>query len=564
MNKSTKNIVFALASIGIVVLLNVLFSKVFMRADLTSDKRYTLAESTYEYLDELEDSVHFNVMMGGELPLEYGRVKKDVYDILLEFETYSNGHITFSFINPVEGVSEQELETRLGEIANSGVRPIPVQVATEGGKVEKYIFPAALVSSKQRRTVVNFISNTMVQRRELEVHLALQGIEYELMNAIRKLTKKHADLIGFWKSNATLEEVRMAELKKALSEYYSYDNVEVTDSFTDLSRFKALVIARPLEKFTEAQKFVVDQYVMNGGRVLWAIDLMTVAKDTLMQTSSTMAFAQDLNLNDMLFKYGIRINYNLVLDYKCSKIPLNVAPAGFKSDFKLMNWYYAPTPIPANAHPISKNLSLIKTEYVSSLDTVGKNAQIRKTLLLHSSPYSRLVSSPVMVDLRLVEQPFDERFFNARFVPLAYLLEGEFESIFANRMVPTMKNAPKEIKKSASDGKMIIIGDADLIANDVERQGMKYFTYELGYDSKTGQTFGNKDFLLNAINYLCDEDELIELRAREFKPRFLDKTKLKKYKSTIIFNNVILPNILILLLGIAVHFIRKRRNRVGK
>lgn len=564
-NKKMKNskiryLFFGITATATVVALNILFSNVFFRADLTSDKRYTLAKSTYKFLQNMDDSAHFEVLMDGDMPMEYGKIKRDVEDMLREFEAYSNGRITFSQINPIKDIPKKDIAEKINDLAQNGVRPLPISTETETGKTEQYIFTAAFAYSGKRKTVVNFIKNSIASNRMLSVHIASQEIEYELTNALRKLTKKNAEHIGFWQTNKTLEEYYLAEFKKSLTEYYSFDNIYVTDSFQDLSKYKAIVIAKPEEKFTEAQKFIIDQYIMNGGRVLWAIDLMTVATDTLMKQSSTMAFAQDLNINDILFKYGVRINYNLVLDYKCGKIPINIAPAAFKADFKLMDWYFCPTPIPAYSHPISKNLNFIKSEYISALDTVGGRGEIKKTILLHSSPYSRIAVSPVIIDLRMVEQPFDERFFNKKFIPLGLLLEGTFTSVFQHRIMPPVKNRPDLIKTKTSKGKMIVLGDGDILKNDIQQKGSKIFTFELGYDSKTGQTFSNKDFLLNAINYLCDENELIELRAREFKPRFLNKERVKKYKQSIIFNNVIFPIILLIIIGVLLQFVRRYLN----
>jgi ABC-2 type transport system permease protein len=328
---------------------------------------------------------------------------------------------------------------------------------------------------------------------------------------------------------------------------------------TGQSGIDILIVAGPTEPFTEQDKFIIDQFIMSGGKVVWLIDPVQVSLDSLSSGYQTFSFPLELNLDDILFKYGVRLNYELLQDVDCAQILVNTAPSGSQAQWTLHPWYYSPLLTPADNHPLSRNLNRVYTEFVSSVDTVSGNRNLRKSVILSTSPYARKVKSPSSVSLENIKNPPARELFTQSFIPVGVVVEGEFSSVFENRMIENYGIVAHDFRNKSKPTKMVVIADAGLIANKVNYAYQPPRIQELGYDRVSKQTFGNKEFLLNAIYYLNDETGIMQLRSRTVQLRLLDKVKLREEKSLWQWLNLVVPLVTVLLFGTGYNIIRRYR-----
>ena len=401
----------------------------------------------------------------------------------------------------------------------------------------------------------------MAMHPEQVLNNSIRDLEYELSNSIRKLQGNEDNKIAFIVGHQELEDPYVADVTRALQEYYKVERTLINGQLNKLREYKAIIIAKPDSLFSEKDKFVIDQYVMNGGKVLWLVENTFASMDSLGTDGETIGISRSNNLEDMLFKYGVRVNTQFVQDIQGSPIPIVTGYMGNQPQTQLFPWYYFPLVFPVDKHPIVLNLNAIKFQFANVIDTVGPPS-IKKTILLRTSKYARVMNTPARISLASVKQEPEEKDFNKGFLPLAVLLEGNFQSVFTNR-IPSAISDSKEIKFKAScdkPGKMIVIADGDVIKNDFNES--KQTLFPLGFDKYTKETYGNKNFILNAVNYLCDDDDLISVRARELKLRLLDKTKIQKEATKWKTLNVILPIALIVSLGFWLN--KRRKNKYSK
>ena len=571
-HKSFRQLVIALAIITIV---NILGSFAFYRIDLTSEKRYTLAPSTRKMLKELKGVVHFKVYLEGEFPAGFKRLRNETREMLNQFRAYSN-NIQFEFIDPTAGKDKNEIEAMYLQLAKSGLNGTDLQVREETGTTRKIIFPGAVVSYQGKEMPLELLLTQVGKPPDEVLNNSVQALEFGLTNVIRKLIVSQKPRIAFIEGHGELAPVYTASAEAALSEYYDIDHVRLggPDLESDLhaltekdstgtgikNKYKAIIIAKPDSAFAknEHDKFIIDQFVMRGGKVLWLIDPVYAEMDslTVKDKENTVALPIELNLDDMLFNYGVRLNGNLIVDINSMPIPVIVDQKGNQ---KLLPWIFFPVLTPTSNHPIVLNLNAIKTEFVSSIDTL-ETAGITKTILLATSRYSRVLNAPVIVSLRFLYQQPDATQFNQPYQKVAVLLEGEFTSLFQNRV-------PQEIAKVTGTGfvarspktAMIVVSDGDIIKNQLEPGSRGSAPLPLGYDRYTGQQFGNKDFILNAMNYLCDDSGLLSVRSREVKLRKLDMERVKSDRLEWQILNTLLPVLLVLGFAVVQGYLRRKR-----
>lgn len=572
-NKIKKsNLLQLLLSLLILVFINIISYFIFTRIDLTSEKRYTLSESTKKYLKQIDDVMYFQVYLDGEFPAGFKRLRSETKEMLDEFRAY-NDNIQYSFINPSEGDDKKKIQNTYQQLVNKGIQPTNIKTKTTEGSSQQWIFPGALVSYRQKEVPVQLFTNQLGTPSDQVLNNSVQNLEYNLINAIRKLLVKNKPRIAFTRGHGELGIDRLADIIYSLSDYYAVDTVNIDGKINSLmvrgtkdkpllNKYSALIIAKPDSAFNEKDKYFIDQFVMHGGKILWLLDPVIVSMDSLQRSSETLAIAIDRNLDDMLFKYGVRINTNLILDMNALPIPAVTGQYGGQPKVELMPWYYFPVLMPTAKHPIVTNLNAIKTEFVSSIDTVGGKG-IKKTVLLASSKYSRTVNTPARISLDLLQSVPDEREYNQSYLPVAVLLEGSFQSLYLNRLPPEMvtDNKSFDFKEKSPETKMIVVSDGDIIKNQLDKKTGN--PYPLGFDQYTGETFGNKDFILNCIDYLCDDSGIISVRSREVKMRLLDPNKLKNAntKLTIQLVNTIGPVLLIMIFGIIQLIIRRYKFR---
>lgn len=545
-------------SVIIIILLNYICSFVFFRIDLTSEKRFTLTSGSVQLAKELDDVVFVKIYLDGDFPGAPGfkRLRDATKEMLDEFRAYSGDNIEYEFVDPNAITDKKQRGELYEQLDKKGLQATNLEVKGEKGVSQQIIFPGAIVTFKGRELPWQLLNTQTGVDPNEQLNNSVQALEYEFSNTIRRLNKGINPRIAFIEGQHEVDSLQVADVAMSLSEYYDIERVAINNQLKRLDGIKAIIIARPDSAFDEKDKFIIDQYIMNGGNVLWLVDPVYVSYDSLRKSAATLGLENELNLKDQLFKYGVRINANLIQDLQCSAIPVNKALVGQQPRFELMPWFFSPLIIPTEQHPIVKNLDLIKFDFVSSIDTI-KTENVRKTILLKSSRYTKLVNSPVRINLAMVNIRPDENQFRKSFQPVAVLLEGKFESLYKNRIPPSIaKDSAIGFKEAGKPAKMIVVSDGDVIRNNVDRNGQ---AMPLGYDVYTRKMYGNKNFILNCMNWLCDDSGLMSARARDIKLRMLNKKKIavERLKWQVI--NTSLPVIFIVTLGVVLYFVRKRK-----
>ncbi len=568
-NLKRLNISHLILSLLLIFSLNIIVSFWFFRIDLTSEKRYSLSKSTKNILKQLDDIVYFKVYLKGDFPAGFKRLSKETRELLDEYRAYSD-NIQYEFIDPSEGRDEKELRAFYNELARKGLQPTQLQDRKVDGVKTQVIFPGALVTYKQRELPLQLLSSNINIPPDEIMNISIQNLEYNITSVINKLSRKNKPSIAFIQGQGELELMEVADITRELQEFYLVDRVtldekvnvlrnfeydSITGNVVTWNKFDLLIIAKPQKPFSEKNKFIIDQHVMRGGNILWLIDPVFASMDSLQGAPETIGIINELNLDDMFFRYGVRMNTNLLQDMNALPIPIITGKMGNMPSQQFIPWFYFPIITPILEHPIIKNINAIKTEFISSIDTVG-SLPLKKEILLTSSKYTKIVQAPIIINLNVLKLKPDEREFNFRYLPVSVLVEGEFRSLFEGRV-------PAELDTSAiiqyisqgKSAKMIFVADGDVIKNQVDKQG----PLPLGYDRHSKLTFGNKEFLLNAINYLLGDEDLMQVRAREIKLRLLDKNKLSKNKFYWQVFNIVVPIMVVFILGLAMLYYRKQK-----
>jgi len=550
----------ALVLVGF-VLIAVISGQFFFRLDLTAEKRYSITTVSKKLVKNLEKPINISLFLDGELPPGFRKLQQSIVEKIADFNAYSSQRINLYIIDPYEISDNKRRDQLFGELVAKGLQPTDIRQNTKQGTVTLRIFPGAVIEYGEKQIGVNLLKNNQNTHAEVNLNNSIESLEYEFAAAFSDLMNSEKQTVAFLEGQGELNPYETHDFTEALSEKYAVKKVSARQLFDEGKSIKALIVANPTQAFAENDKFYLDQYVMNGGRIMWLIDPVSVSLDSLSTGFATLAFPQNLNLDDQLFRYGVRLNANLVQDAECLFIPVNTAPEGAPAKFTPAPWYFSPLLAPSENHVVSRNLNRVKAEFVSSVDTVGESSQIRKTVILSTSPYSLVSQTPMEVSLASINNPPDRRLFKQPSQPVGVLLEGTFTSVFKNRMVDSFGVKASEVKTESLPTKMLVFSDGNLIANQYRIVDGAPDFMPLGYDRYSQQTFGNKALLMNAVNYLCDDEGLMELRSRDFKIRLLDKVRIQEEKTFWQMVNVLVPLLLIALLGGAFVFARNRRFR---
>ncbi|MFI0431186.1 gliding motility-associated ABC transporter substrate-binding protein GldG [Mariniflexile sp. HMF6888] len=552
MKKRLKHIAILLIAL---IAINYISSLAFKRFDLTEDKRYTLSEATINIIKNVGSPIEIDVFLSGEdFPSEFRRLQNETKQLLEEFSS-ENNNIIFNFINPLE--DDTTRERHIQQLTDRGLTPMQLSVQENGKASQAIIFPWALASYNGKTVIISLVKNKIGASQQDLVTNSVQHLEYAFADGFSKLTNPKHKSIAFLIGNGELKGRYTESFRRILSEYYkiapfTLDSVAENPERTlkQLDAFDLIISAKPTEAFTEEEKLVLDQYTMNGGKSLWLIDAVAMEKDSLYNDrGKNFATSRDLNVTDFFFKYGVRINPVIVSTLYSAPITLAMGE-GSESQFQHLRWPYAPLASTNDNHPIVNNLNLVKFDFANQIDTLKNN--IKKTILLESAPLTKLEGTPREISLEIVTQNPDPATFNKGNQTLAVLLEGEFTSVYANRIKPF--ELQKEINKSVPT-KMIVIADGDVIKNDV----FKNVPQELGFDRWTGQTYGNKEFLLNAVNYLLDDNGLINIRSKEITVEFLNQEKIADEKTKWQIINILLPLLLLGTFGMLFNYFRRKK-----
>jgi len=545
---------------GILLFINVLGSYLYTSFDLTEDKRFTLTNATTNLLGAIDDPVTIRVLLTGKFSKGFKRLQRATEEMLSDFNG-QNGYIEYVFEDPFDGTTE-EVQTRQQEMAKDGIIPTRLSDKEIDETSEQYIYPWVIIYYKNRFRSVNLLENqTPGANPEVVINNSISLLEYKLADAIQKIKNETPPVIAFTAGHGELIPAQTASLEKELRRYSATGRI-VLDSTIEISqKVDVLVVAKPTKPFSEKDKFKIDQYVMNGGKMLWLIDRMDITIDSLRGKPFYIPMDYPLNLEDILFRYGVKIEPNLVLDMEASRIPLVVGETGGKAQQELFPWYYHPLVASRSDHPIVKSLDRVNMFFPSGLDTtVMTPTPVKKTVLLQSSPYTRTQFNPVRVNTQIARYKPDETKFNKPSIPLAVLLEGSFTSVYRNRppfSVDELEKIGITFKEQGVSTQMIVVSDGDVARNNIIPSTGA--VEPLGYNKFEHYTFANSLFLTNAIDYLLDNEGVIEARGREVKLRLLDKVRAKNEKTGWQIFNLGLPLLCLGIFGILFRFTRKKR-----
>lgn len=547
----------------LVVVVGLLAEIRFFRIDLTSEKRHTLSQPSRRLLNELEDVVYVKIYLDGELPAEFINFRKSIRELMDEFRAYGGEKLQYEFINLYDEPDESIRNRMIGELYDRGLKVTNIQVRdSEGGSSTRTVFPGAIIGYGPFEMPVNLLKNNPSLSHELNLNNSIQTLEYEFTRAIHSLTMEEVPRIAFIEGHGELDSLQTHSLMDELKNFFQVDRGYINGNIEVLLNYQALIIARPEYPFNEADKFAIDQYIMQGGKVLFFLDPVNPFADSL-SAGTTVALANQVGLEDLLFKYGVRVNYNLVADLQCNYVPVNTAPAGQQASFTMMPWVYHPLLAGPAIHPVTRGLNYVKSQFASSLDTLsGSAGQVTKTILLATSRASRKRDVPLYINMEEVTVQPDPALYHYKNLPVGILLEGRFESFYKNYAVP--EGVTPSGWKMITEGEptsLFILSDGDIAANEVQFEQGAFRAQPLGYDRYTRQTFGNREFIMNVVNYMTDETGLMELRSREFKLRLLNneliiqKSQLLKWKLI----NTLLPLLLVMISGVVIQVVRRRR-----
>jgi ABC-2 type transport system permease protein len=552
----SKNTFVVLAAI---VVLGFVSSVGFARFDFTAEGRYTVSKVSRNLLDSLPSPVKVTVYLQGDLTGGMKRLQRSTGDMLSDMQAYSHGQLQYQFVDPLTGQSADQQNQAIADLQSRGIEPTALSVKTDDGVTQKTIFPMAMVAANGKEIPVRLLNqqSQLGLSADEVLNNSIQNLEYAFTSAIKKVSRGGKPQIGFTTGHDELNDLQLNDAMRSLSEGFDVGRVELQSiPFDSLSKLKLIVIAKPNRPFTELDKFKLDQYLMRGGKILWTLDQVSAELDSLRGNGGQqLAFPKQLNLDDQLFIYGVRINYDLIADISAAQIPISTGSVGGQPQIQMVPWLFYPIFMPLAKHPVVKNLDGVRAEFVSTIDVLDIR-NVQKTVLLASSPYNKSLKAPHMLSLQAIEQEPDPKAFQSEPKVTGILLEGKFESDFKNRAQPEGMGESIDLKNQSQPTKMVVISDGDIFKNQVSADGD---AYPLGFDRYSSQTFGNKNLLLNIADYLTDDPRLIELRNKEIKLRLLSRARVRNEKMFWQVVNTTAPLLLVLIFAIFQHYTRKRK-----
>jgi gliding-associated putative ABC transporter substrate-binding component GldG len=537
----------------LMILLNLVASYRFYRADLTEEKRYSLKDQSKAILDQLEEDVYIEVFLEGELNAGFRRFQKSVRETLEEFRVYSHDRVHYVFTDPAIARGQKAQAEFMNDLAARGIQPTNIIDTKDGQRSEKIIFPGAILSAGGMEKGVMLLKGSTARTSDERINQSIENIEFELINNLYTLINSNRKQVAFVTGHGELPPAAVASFQSKLREAYDVFQVNVSHH-PDLGKFDALVIAKPVQPFSPLDKFKLDQYILHGGKVLWLIDKLNANMDSV-SGISYLAMPYDVNLDDQLFKYGVRINPDVIQDQSAAAYPIVTGQVDGKPQMQLIDWPYFPLINHYADHTITRNLDAVLMRFASSIDTV-KAAGIKKTPLLFTSDYSRTVTAPVDVSVNELRKNVKAEDFSKKAIPVAYLLEGSFSSLYKNRFLPAGADSTPVLQEGKPT-RMIVIADGDIARNDINpRTGQPQ---PLGHYPFTGYTYANQELLMNAMAYLTEDNGLIQARNKQIKIRPLDREKIRNEKTFWQLVNLGIPLTVLVLFGVLRAYWRKKQ-----
>jgi gliding-associated putative ABC transporter substrate-binding component GldG len=536
---------------GIGLNLSVILNNYFFRIDLTEEKRYTLSNATKNVLTQLESDVQITIYLDGELPPAFKLMQKRLAEMLVEFQQYSGSRLKFNFIDPKVDLKDPNSQKFVYELVQKGIQPTNILMNEGGKKSEKMIFPGAVIQCKGQEVGFIFLKGALGTSSEGMIDQSIEGLEYEFITRIKDLSKKKRQKIGIVLPSKIEENA--TEFSEILKARYDVYQLKKNDLVTPLKNLDLIILLKPDSIFSDKQKLALDQYVVNGGKILVFIDKVQVNTNEIGQDTD-ISFAVETNLDDLFFRWGFRVNNELVQDLQSGAMPIVTGNMGNQANTQLLPWPYYIVATQFGKHEIVKNSGPLILYYANSIDTV-KAVGIKKTPLVLSSNYNKVVKAPLKINLETVKKDFDPAAFQNKPKIIALLNEGKFISLYRNRL--TKEEASKiEFKEQNKEGKVLVVADANICFNETNKNQI----LPLGFDKYLNKRFSNADFLQNSLNYLLDSEGIIKTKLKELKYRPLDKLKVKNEKTKWQLINIILPLGLLLLMGIVFVWSRNRKN----
>lgn len=535
---------------------------IFFRIDLTEEKRFSISKASKDILRKIDKPINVNIYLG-EADANIAYLRNAVADMLDEFSAYANHDISYRYINPANAKSDKERNDNFRRLEERGLSPITISTRDAQGKVSQtLVFPWAEVMLDSDTLPVSLMKPTAMKTGEASVNAAVEELEYNFIEMINILSKTNFDKIAFLEGHGELSEIETYSIMEQLRMYFQIDRGTLADDASILTPYKAIVIAKPTKPFSESDKYIIDQYIMNGGKVLWLLDAINYSSSELSKSGISPVLALDLNLNDMLFRYGARLETTVVQDLQCLYMPINVATVGEPPVFEQMPFTYSPLLMTSPENPITKNLMNVKADFPSFVQQVSLENGIDMEVILATSNASHVDMAPTNINLKSIANINPEQFVNAQFLPVGVLMQGEFESIFRHRQVPNNLTNLQPRRDKSEHTKMIIVADGDIARNEIEQsKAGQIGIVPLGLDRNTGQSYGNSTFIINSLLSITDDDALIQLRNRTIKLRMLDKQKITSDRVFWQLINTLLPVLILTLLGAGYVYMRKVRYR---
>lgn len=552
---------YIIALIAAVIVINLLSSLAFFRLDLTQEKRYTLTPLTRDFLARAEHEIFVHNYLAGDLNSGFARLSRSAEEMLDEFRVYAHRGLMHSTVD-VSEMNSADTEHFMEELEAEGLAGVPVfETAEDGRKTRTVVYPYLKIQAGEHYLWVNLLENKPGTSASENLNSSVENLEYKIVDGLRTLLTDELPRIAFLEGHGCLDEIDVIEATDALSQYFAVDRGAIADDASVLDAYKVIIVAKPSAKFSEKDKYVLDQYIMRGGRVLWLVDAVTMTLDSMRHSPHTVGLLADFNLDDQLFIYGVRINPEVVEDINCGMVAVSVAQPGEGTQLVPMPWRFAPLLATNRLSPVTRNVSPVKTDFAGHIDTVGEDLAVHRVPLLCTSAYTKVDRTPVYATLEDIHRQPQRSEFNRQNLIVGLLEEGVFTSAFAHRRTPDglTRGVSRTIAQSLPT-KMIFVADGDIIRNDVRfRQAQNPTIVPLGYDELSRQTFGNKDFIVNAVQYLADDEGWMQLRNRTFALRLLDREKLGADTLPWKVTAIALPIALVCLCGVAVVFVRSRR-----
>ncbi len=542
-----RNIVIVLFVVGLLNLLAYLF---VIRVDMTDDKHYSLSEASIELLRKTEASIDITLFLQGDLNAGFERLQRATKETIEEMSVHSDIH--FSIEDLQSSYSKEEAE-------RMGMRPIVIHEREQDGKTaQTTIYPYALIQYKGKKAVVALLKNTRGLSGEENLNASIEQMEFAFMEALSLLLQTETPRIAIIEGHGEPDETHTYDLMTALSRYFQVDRGQISgiDSIVDahiLDDYRAILILAPQTPFSDQERFIIDQYLMRGGSILWAIDGIRLSEEVLQQEGFTPIIPLDLGLSEMFFRYGIRINPALVQDIQCLPIPVNVSSDPEQPNLQPMPWTYAPLLLTSQGSPITRNMGQVMSTFVSPIEAVGGEDGIEKRVLLATSTASCLTATPGKVDLNDMNPDIEQ--FKYQYIPIAVSLEGVFPSAYAHRMMPDGIASDEKIRKQSTPTRQIVIASGSIVINETQKGQI----LPMGYDRYSGMQFSNRDMIVNCLLWLTDSEGLINLREKDITLRLLNDKRAHDERLTVQLISTISPIAILALVGGVVMIIRKRK-----